>query len=391
MKKLLQRRVILVSLSVVLLLSLIGCANNKPTSGQSGTSQANNAQPYKIGAILSLTGATAQMGGPQRDAMQYNVDKVNKAGGINGHPIQLIVEDDEGSPDKAQTLAKKLIDKDQVSAILGSSSSIVIQAEVVVAEEKKVPVLMMSPTERLSDGKKYIFRVPAGTILEAQASCKLVVNDLKAQTVGIINDTTEYGTSIAAAFEKAVAQYPGLKIVAKESYDPTSIDMTPQVLRIESKKPDVIYIGGSGVAPAQVIKNLKQTGYTGKIVGASGVGTESTVKNAGDAAEGVYLVGRLNYGNPGSSEKELFDFVKQKTGGLPSIFHVSGWDSVLLIVNAMKTAGNDREKIRDALENTKGLQGIDTFNMTPTDHNGLTIEAMKMFRIKNSLWVPWNS
>ncbi len=110
----------------------------------------------------------------------------------------------------------------------------------------------------------------------------------------------------------------------KETYDPTDLDMTPQLLRIESKKPDVI-IGGSGTASAKVLKNLKQTGYTGKIVGSSGVANDATIKNAGDAAEGIYISARLNYGNPAPNEKELFNYVKEKNGGLPSSFSANGW------------------------------------------------------------------
>lgn len=375
-------------------LFLTGCSGGQKADkvGGTGKQEAKKAKPYKVGVILSTTGSYAQMGGPEKDAIVYYMDKVNKDGGINGHPIDLIVEDDEGSPGKAQTLVRKLIDQDKVAAIIGPAFSTTCQAAVVVAEEKKVPLIFFSPTGKIAQGKKYIFYNVPDAALDAKAISQFMVKDIKVKTIGIIYDTTEYGKTATAEFEKAVADIPELKILAKEAYDPTDTDMSPQLLKIKNTSPDIIYIGGSGAGPARVLKSIKQVGYQGKVVGSSGVANDATIKNAGTAAEGIYISSRLNFGNPNEVEKALFDFVKEKNGGLPSSFHANGWDGALLLVNAMRTAGDDRDKIRDTLENTKGLQGvIGVYNMTPTNHNGLSLDAVKMVRIKDSHWVSWNN
>ena len=392
MERWLKRVIMLVAVVLLTGLPLAGCGGQKAENG-GGTEKQGTEQkaPYKVGVILSTTGSYAQMGGPEKDAIEYYIKKVNNDGGINGHQIDLIVEDDEGSPGKAQTLARKLIDQDKVSAIVGPAFSTTVQAAVVVAEEKKVPLIFFSPTGKIAQGKKYIFYNVPDAALDAKAISKFMVNDIKVMNIGIIYDTTEYGKTATAQFEKAVAATPGMKVLGKEAYDPSDTDMSPQLLKLKNTNPDVIYIGGSGAGPARVLKSIRQVGYQGKVVGASGVCNDATIKNAGAAAEGAYVSSRLNFGSPNEVEKALFDFVKEKTGGLPSSFHANGWDGALLLVEAMRTAGDDREKIREALENTKGLQGvIGVYNMTATNHNGLALDAVKMVRIKDGKWVPWN-
>ncbi|UCG70946.1 MAG: ABC transporter substrate-binding protein, partial [Thermoplasmata archaeon] len=246
------------------------------------------AEPYKIGAIFSITGPASWLGEPERNTAKMIVDKVNAAGGINGHPIELIVYDTEGDETKAVLNAKKLIEKDKVLAIIGPSRSGSSLAIIPTIEEAKVPNISCAASAKIVqpvEERKWIFKTPQSDILCAEAMFEYMLKQ-GITKVAIITVSSGFGDSGKQALMDAAVQKE-IQIVAKESYSGKDTDMTAQLTKI--KGTDAQAIVNWSIGPTQVIvtKNVHQLGIKIPLFQSHGFGSTKNIEQAGEAAEGV--------------------------------------------------------------------------------------------------------
>ncbi len=348
---------------------------------------ARAAKTWKIGAILSTTGYYAALGGPERDAITALAEIINKKGGILGRKIKVIFEDDEGVPAKSAMLAKKLIYQDKVIGIIGPSFTAGSMAAAPVCERAKIPMIFMTPTKKVWKGKKFIFHVTPSSNLDAVVIAHWLADKLKVKRVALLHGPSQYDQIVARLVARQIKKNPKLTLVAQEKWSKGDKDMTPYLLKIRRKKPQAIVIGGSAFGPAVAVRNMRDLKFNIPIICTSGTAQRRFLELGGPAVNGVYVTSRLVYGHPLPEEKMIFKVIRQKYKVEPSSFHANGWDALLVMAEAIKRGRGVPQKMRDAIEHLKNFKGaIGTYNMSPTDHNGLTTEAVVMLKIKNQNW-----
>ena len=356
------------------------------------------AEPIKIGSVLSVSGPAAFLGDPELKTLQLYVEKINAAGGVLGRKLELVHYDDGSDAAKANSFTKRLIESDKVDVLIGGTTTGATMAMAPLVEKASLPFISLAGAVVVIDPvKKWVFKTPHTDCMAAEK----VFEDMKTRgitKVGLLSETSGFGASGRKETQAVAAKY-GITLVADETYGPKDTDITAQLTRIKSA-PGVqaVFVFGLGQGPAVVTKNYGQLGMTAiPMYQSHGVASDEYLKLSGKAAEGVRLpTPALLIANAlpaGDAQKPVvtgYDKAyKERYKMDPSTFGGYALDALNLSVDAIKRAGGtDREKVRAALENTKGFVGTTgVFNMSPANHMGLYLPAFRMVEVKNGDWL----
>ncbi|MBF0476382.1 MAG: ABC transporter substrate-binding protein [Deltaproteobacteria bacterium] len=366
-------------------------------------SQALAADPIKIGAFFSLSGPAAAIGTPTKLVTMMAVEKINKEGGINGRPIELIQGDAESEPTKAVMVAKKFINVDKVAAIIGPDLTDLGMAVKKMVEDAHIPTVMTVGGDPviMSGGPlgtcHWVFKSPQRSSTAVEKLYQyLQKNNLK--KVALIISSTTFGKDGKTWLEKLAPKY-GITITANESFGPKDLDMTAQLSKIAAGKPDAIVCWTTGPAGAIVSRNTKQLNIKIPLFQCHGLPDPKYIELAGAASEGnmmpaTKLMAWDQLADTDPQKKVIKEFVHlyndvyNYNTQFPINTHSGyAWDAIHIVADAIKKAGTDPAKLRDAIEQTKGYLGVSgLYNLTTEDHNGLGQDSMNMVRIENGKW-----
>ncbi len=350
----------------------------------------------RIGASLSVTGPASFLGDPELKTLEMLVAQVNAAGGVNGEPIRLIHYDDGGDANRARTFATRLVEDDEVVAVIGGSTTGTTMAMGPVFAENEIPFISLAGAVVIIDPvNPWVFKTPHTD----RMACEKIFADITARgmtRVGMISGTDGFGASMRQQCIE-VAAASGVEIVADESYGPGDADMTPQLTRLRNTAGvEAVVNPGFGQGPAIVTRNYAQLGVGLPFYQSHGVASDAFIELAGPAAEGVRLPGTaLLVADLLPADDPQRDVVmayktayEAQFGATPSTFGGYAHDAFWLLVEAIKAAGvAEGPAIRDALEATDGWVGVTgEFTMSPTDHMGLDLTAFRMLEIENGGW-----
>jgi len=349
---------------------------------------------YKIGGIFSVTGAQSFLGDPEKKSLEMAIDAINAKGGIDGHRLEAIIYDDEGDPTKAVNAATRLISNDNVLAIIGPSTTPTTLAIIPVVEEAKVPLISCAAGIKITEPvKPWVFKTAQNDVL-AVATIYKTMQQKQIKKVGILTVANAFGES---GKEQLLAQAPkfGLEIVANESFDAKDTDMTAQLTKMRTTKPDAIICWGTNPGPAVVAKNMRQLNMDIPLYQSHGVASGKFIELAGEAADGIVLpTGKILVATllpeTDAQRPVLLSYIKDFEGrySMPvSGFGGYAYDAMGILEKALKGSGGNREKIREGIEKLTGYVGVSgTFNFSPQDHNGLGSDAFVMVQISNGTW-----
>lgn len=351
----------------------------------------------KIGASVSETGPAAFLGDPEAKTLKMLIDDINANGGVNGEQIELVLYDDGGDPNKARTFATRLVEDDEVVAIIGGTTTGTTMAIIPVVEDAEIPFISLAGAiDIIEPVKGFVFKTPHTD----RMACQKIFDDMKARDIskiGMISGTDGFGASMEAQCKSVVGDY-GIEVVASETYGPQDADMTPQLTNIKGAEGiQAILNPGFGQGPSIVTRNYAQLAIDLPLYQSHGVASDGFIKLAGaEAAEGVRLPGTallvadlLPENDPQKqvavAYKTMFE---ENTGTAVGTFGGYAHDAVRLMVDAIARAGSsDSVAIRDALEATTDLVGTTgTYTMSPTDHLGLDLSAFRMLEIRDGTW-----
>ncbi|MGD8253196.1 MAG: ABC transporter substrate-binding protein [Syntrophobacterales bacterium] len=354
-------------------------------------------EPYKVGAVFSVTGRASFLGEPEKKTAEMIAEAINKVGGINGHPLELVIYDDESDETKCVLAVKRLLKKDQVPVIIGPSLSGNTLAVVKVMNDAKVPLISCAASNKIVTpvvDRKWIFKVPQS---DTHAAEKIYDYLLKngINKIAIMSVSTGFGASGREELLRLAPQV-GIEIVADERYGPKDTDITAQLTRIRGTEAQAIVNWSVGPTQVLAVKNWHDLGMT-KIpfYQSHGFGSRRNIKLAAGTAENVLCpLGRVNIpdlvpdDHPQKKVIMLYNQAFQEKFNEPlSSFGGHAWDALNLVIDALRSVGPDSAKIRDYVEtrtNFIGQHGV--FNFSPTDHNGLTKEAFEMVVVKDGDW-----
>jgi len=355
------------------------------------------AEPYKIGAIFSVTGAASFLGEPEKNAALMLQDQINTAGGINGHQVEVIIEDSKSDETQAVLAAKKLIERDGVLAIIGPSTTGESMALVPIMNGAKTPLISCATgagiTQPVAE-RHWIFKVAQYDFSVAEALFTYMKKH-GITKVGILTITTGYGDAGKKALMETAPKY-GITIVADERYGPKDSDMTTQLTKVKAAGAQAVINWSVGPGQVVVTKNWYALKMGIPLYQSHGWGSKKNIELAGKAAEGVISpLGRIVVWDKLPDRQPQKSLLKKFTQDYearfknePGTFGGHARDSFEMVIEALRKVGPDRSKIRDYIE-TKirkwpGTGGI--FNMSSHDHCGLDKDAFEMVMVKNGDW-----
>jgi branched-chain amino acid transport system substrate-binding protein len=352
------------------------------------------APSLKIGGLFAVTGPAAFLGEPERNTAMMVVSEINRAGGIRGQKLELVVYDTAGDATKAVQLANKLIKSDRVIAIIGPSTTGESMAVIPVAERGRVPLISCAAGIKITEPlKKWVFKTAQNDSL---AVIKLYehLKKQRLQRVALLTVSDGFGASGREQLKAQAARY-GIRIVSDDTYGPKDTDMTSQLTKIRGLKPDAIICWGTNPGPAVITKNARQLGIRTPLFMSHGVSSKKYIELAGKAAEGVKLPsGRVIVADqlPASDpqKRSLIAFVK----GYERYYKAEGdhfgghaWDAVMLLKGAFERGATTPAAVRDQLENTRQFHGIGgSFTFTSRDHAGLGKDAFVLVEVRKGDW-----
>lgn len=376
---------------MLLTVVVVGCGTEPETSSQEPAKEA-----YKIGAIVDISGPAASLGEPERDTIQMLADELNAKGGINGHPVDLIILDNKSVETEAVLAAKKLIEQDKVLAIIGCSASGTSLAILDTAQKAEVPVVSMAASAMIVEPpaeRQWVFKTAQSDIIVADRITKYLVSK-GIKDVAFLSMNNAYGDSGRANFEQSAAA-KGLNIVIKEKFEATDKDMTAQLAKVKASNAQATVIWAIPPSAAIVTKNYRDLGIDIPLIHSHGIGNPAFLELAGDSANGVLVaMSKLTVAEqlPDSDRQKplLVEYVRsytEKYNAMPSTFGGHAHDAFSVLVQAIEKAGPDRAAIRDALEATTDFVGITgIFNFSADDHAGLTEDSMALVEVRDNNW-----
>jgi len=351
------------------------------------------AQDIKIGGLLETSGFIASLGGPGVDGVNLAVEQVNAAGGINGRKVQFINVNSESDNTKTVSGAKRLIEQDKVVAIVGPMSSVSAFAVTDTVERAKVPMIANGASRGIvlpPEQKRYTFLAPLTDVVVLGVMLK----DMQAKgikRIAILNSDVAFGTAGRESLEKAVGA-AGVTIVAKETFGNADTDMSPQLTKIRGSDAEATVLWATGAGLAIATKNHRSLGIKTPLYLAHSANDFNFLRLAGDSANGILLPSSKIYVTsalPASdSQKAVVEgFVQayeKKYGKLPATFAGNGYDAAMMIMQAVKKAGTNPEKVRDAIEGIRDHIGVTAvYTYGPADHFGTKPESVVMLTVRD--------
>jgi branched-chain amino acid transport system substrate-binding protein len=360
---------------------------------------AAGAKVVKIGALFSVTGPASFLGAPEAKTVRMLVDKINAEGGINGSKLELIIKDTGGSPEKAVSFARQLIEEEKVLAIIGpSTSGETMQIKALCEENRMILVSCAAAEVIVSPIARYVFKTPQK---DSQAVNWIyrVMKEKGLTKIAILTSNDGFGVAGRKQLED-IAKGEGIEILANEVYDKQATDLTDILTKVKGT-PGVEALVNWSIVPAQsiVAKNMRQIGLNVPLFQSHGFGNPRYVQQAGVAAEGIlFPAGRLlivdELPDTHPQKKVLATYKKDYEAAYKedvSTFGGHAYDALTVVAEGLKKAGAaDRDKVRDAIESLQGLVGTaGVFNFSATDHTGLSLEAFEMLTVKDGKFTAW--
>jgi branched-chain amino acid transport system substrate-binding protein len=344
-------------LSVLFGLLLLAVACERPQQ----TGEVVDRSTIKIGYFGDLSGPTFDFGQSAKNGVLMAVDEINQQGGINGRKIDVVIDDDRGSPEVAATVIDKLITVDKTVAVIAGGASGISLAAGPKAQSAKVPMISPSSTNpAVTQVGDYIFRVCFIDAFQAEVMAKFAAGTLKAKKAAIMLDyNSPYSRGLMEFFELSFAKLGGL-VVSKQSYTQGDSDFRGQLSSIKSTEPDVVYLPGYYGDIAIIAKQARQLGITQPLLGGDGWDAPELWDLGGDALNGCYISNHYSVEDPSPAIQKFVHDYKQHYGNLTPDAHAAlAYDATRFLLDAIQRAGVvNGPKIRDALAETKNFPGI---------------------------------
>jgi branched-chain amino acid transport system substrate-binding protein len=350
----------------------------------------------RIGGSFALTGPIPDPGKDIRQGAEIAIDDANAAGGVNGFLLELVAEDGACSGDQGTVVGNKFAADPTIVAVTGGTCSGETFGLKPILQRARIPFVSPSATNPAvtSEDCDVCNRVALSDALQGQVDAEFVYNELGFRKVAVMHDSSDYGKGVAEIFRDAFVKLGG-EVVAFEGAKVGDTDFRAPLTKIGVSQPELIFFGGYATEAALIAQQMKEVAglEKTKFMGTDGAYTQQYLDTAGSAAEGTFM----SY-VAGDTQADKLSVFKEKYVAKFGIepeklgpFHAQSYDSVLLIVEAIKkvaktdSAGNlriEREALIKAIRGTKDLPGITgTLTCSPIGECGAG--GVQVFTVEN--------
>src|SRR5450755_3679781 len=354
------------------ILGLLGAASISVLLACNASAQGTT---VKIGAIFPLSGNAASAGVHAKAAIETAMDIINNAhpelgnfplaknaglAGLGGAKVEVVFADNQGSPATGQNQALRLITEDKVVALTGAYQSGITLTASAIAEKYGIPFVngesvAANLTER---GFKWFFRVtPVATDfakIYSEFLADMKASGAKTDSVALVHDNTEYGTSVAGTITSAFKE-KGQAIALDVAYAVNATDVQSQVLQLKEKNPDVVIMISYTSDAILYAKTMQALDYKPLMLLAddAGYSDPSFIKAVGKSSQGAFNRSSWSVGAPGSTTAIIADLYKKKSGDEMDDTAARQMQGFFVLCEAIDRAGStDPAKIQAALKAT---------------------------------------
>jgi branched-chain amino acid transport system substrate-binding protein len=369
----------LIALLVIAGLVLGACAGG--TTSSSGNT-------IKIGGGFALTGDESSLDLPAANGAKLAAEEINSAGGVLGKQIDLILRDSQYKMDVTAQIAQQFVEQDKVVAAVGFTDSDSVLAFGPIMQKAGIPFLTAGATSpklpsQIGDN---MFMACFGDNVQAAAGAEFAFQKFGKNAYFLWDKGVEYTTLLGKYFKDRFTQLGGT-VVLEDQYDDKATDFSAQIAKVKAlpQQPDFYYISAMPYNIGTVVKQFRDAGITGPIVGGDGYDDPSWIQSVGNASNNVFFTTHAfnDPSNPNPAYQKFYNAYKTKYGHEPeNAFAALGYDAVYLMADAIKRAGSaDPAAIRTALGQTNDFPGITgKINLdaaTRIPQKGVTIIALQ--------------
>jgi branched-chain amino acid transport system substrate-binding protein len=318
------------------------------------------AQGIPIGFFGALTGPQATFALSGKNGAKLAAGQLNRAGGVLGKQLELLVEDDHNEASEAASAVSSLITRDHVVALIGENASSRSLAAAPIAQNYQVPMVSPSSTNVAVTKKgDYIFRVCFVDSYQGKALATFARRNLKAATAALLVDAkSDYSVGLAEAFRQAFTGFGG-RVVADLKYAEGDSDFSAQLTAIRPSKPDIIVVPGYYTDAGLIARQARGLGIEAALLGADGWDSPKLTEIGGPAVEGAYFSNHYSVEDPSPAVRAFVDDYRRAYGADPDSIAALSYDAARLIADAMRRAGStEGKRVRDALAATKDFPGV---------------------------------
>ncbi len=331
--------------------------------------EVTEATDITVGEYGSMSGAEATFGQSTHKGIMLAMDQVNAAGGVLGKQVHVVSEDDRGNQDEALSVVKKLIDRDNVVAVLGEVASTNSLAGGGVCEAAKVPMISPSSTNPdVTKDRHYVFRVCFTDDFQGSVGAEFAGKKNWKRVAVLTCANSDYSKKLAQFF-KATYVKSG-EVTADETYNKEDKDFAAQLTRIAATNPDAVYLPGYYTNVVLILTQARNLGMKMPFFGGDGWDSAETLK-LGPVADGCYFT---NHYSPDDTRPSVQDFISaykaKYNGEVPDAMAITGYDAARVLCDSIKRSGKvDREAICDAISQTKDFPGAGGNITLDENHN----------------------
>jgi branched-chain amino acid transport system substrate-binding protein len=351
------------------------------------TAAAASGEAIKIGGGFALTGDESALDLPAANGAKLAAKEINAAGGVLGRQIDLIVHDTQYKMDVTAQVAKQFVEQDKVIAVVGFTDTDSVLASGPTIQGAGLPFITAgatSPKIPTQVGDK-MFLACFGDNVQAAVGAEYGFKNFGKTAYLLLDKGVEYTTLLAGYFKARYTELGGT-IALEDQYDDKATDFSAQIAKIKAlpTQPDFYYVAAMPYNVGPVVKQFRDAGLTGPIIGGDGYDTPDLVSVAGKAAENVFFTTHALMDTTGGTEgiKKFIAAYNKEYGHDPeNAFAALGYDSMYLLADALKRAGStDAAAIQAALKATKDFPGITgkiSFGDSNVPQKGVTVIAIK--------------
>jgi branched-chain amino acid transport system substrate-binding protein len=320
-----------------------------------------NAAEIKVGYLLPLSGGGAEYGQRQLKGANLAIDEFNKQNA--GFTIRLVTSDTKCVPVEASNAAERLVERDGIEVMIGGSCSPEAIAALRVTQKAKVPHVIpaAAATSITEEGNPYVFRIVPNTKQIAENLADVLADRIKVKQIVTVYLNDDFGIDLNTNLVNRI-QSKGVKVLAQEGIERTTMDFFSTVAKIKPLNPDVVVAPLFNKPAAQLARTMREQGMTAPVSDTIML-TDEFHQLAGPAAFGTV---QTTFFHPTVKTERGQGFVERfkakYAGELPGNFEAEGYDAVTLVIDALKRAGADKSFNKDAvtkaLRETKGFAGV---------------------------------
>jgi len=353
---------IVILLVTALILGAAGCGTQaeSPGEGEEPSGEPSSPDKVKIGVWEPLTGALA--GGGAQKLEGYKLANQLRPN-VLGAPVELVIVDNKSDKVEAANSMSRLIEQENVVAVLGCYGSSLAIAGIAVSDKAGVPVLPCGSSPLVTQGKKYVTRVNYLDPFAGVVMARYAFRELGAETAAIIQDVAQdYSVGLAQFFRKAFIELTGdpNSVTALVSYQTGDQDFTAQLTHVASKDPDVIFCPGYYADAALMAKQAREMDIDIPLLGGDAWEAPELIEIGGEFVEGLTFCSHFH--PDAANTPKAQDFVQayeDEYGRVTNTYSAIAFDAYNLLLDSIEKVGElDREKINHELRHTVGWEGV---------------------------------